>query len=168
MLRMRVNRDAFTRIRSKIEALKLSDADRSGPLLIELDRENVRQVRRAFASQGATTPAGTWPRWSPEYDKWRRSVAGRRRGIGLRMLQLTGTMFAKFVSPSHGDHVAEWRGGFRYAFGVVDDLAYIQMGQAGRSVMPYRTVIDKTEADRRGFAAVLVNFYRKRIRQVLR
>lgn len=168
MLRMRVNRDAFARIRSKIEALKLSDADRSGPLLIELDRENIRQVRQAFASQGATTPAGIWPPWSPEYDKWRRSVAGRRRSIGLRMLQLTGTMFAKFVSPSHGGHVAEWRGGFRYAFGVMDDVAYIHMGDAPRGKMPYRTAIDKTEQDRRGFASVLVNFYRKRVRQVLR
>ena len=166
--RMRVNRDSFKRVRTRIEALQLSDADRSGPLLIELDRENTRQVRRAFASEGSTTGSGRWPRWSPKYAAWRESLAGRRRSIGRRMLVLTGTMRDKFISPSHGDHVAEWRGGFRYAFGVADDVAYIHMGSAGRSQMPYRSVIDKTEADRRGFAGVLLNFYRKRIRQVLR
>lgn len=168
MIRMRVNRDGFKRIRTKLEALSLSDADRSGPLLIELDRENIRQVRQAFSTLGASTAGGAWAAWSPDYAKWRGSLAGLRASVGRRMMILTSTMFGKFTSPSHGEHVAEWRGGLRYAFGARDDVAFIHMGPAGRSRMPYRTVIDKTQADVRRFASVLVNFYRKRIRQVLR
>jgi len=36
------------------------------------------------------------------------------------------------------------------------------------TVMPYRTAIDKTAADHKRFMAVLVTFYRKRLRQVIR
>src|SRR5262245_47252814 len=163
MIRMRANRATFARIRTRLEALRLSDGDRSGPLLVELDRENIRQVRRAFSTNGATTPGGPWLSWSKEYAAWR-----RLHGLGKRKLQLTGSMFGKFVSPSHGDHIAEWRGAMRFAFGARDDVAYIHMGDGSRSTMPYRSVIDKTQADKVGFSARLLTFYRKRIRQVLR
>ncbi|HKB37268.1 MAG TPA: hypothetical protein VKD72_12505 [Gemmataceae bacterium] len=163
MIRMRANRAAFARIRTRVEALRLSDGDRSGPLLVELDRENIRQVRRAFSTHGATTPGGPWLPWSEEYRNWR-----KRHHLGRQMLKLTGTMFGKFVSPSHGDHIAQWRGAMRFAFGARDDVAYVHMGDGPRSRMPYRSVIDKTDADKVGFAARLLNFYRKRIRQVLR
>lgn len=162
---MRVRPEAFKRIRTKLQALQLSDGDRQGPVLRVLDTVHSAQVARAFASQGAST-GRAWAPWSEPYKAWRAKHRGR---LGAKIMVLSGTLKEKATSPRHGGHVARWLGGFRYAFGFIDEPGYIHMNtDAARGKMPLRSALIKTEADRRGFAAAFLNFYRKRIRQVLR
>jgi morphogenesis family protein len=162
---MRARPEAFKRLRTLTEALKLSAADRSGPVLRVLDTEHSRQVARAFASQGGST-GRAWAPWSPRYAAWRAKHKGR---LGGKIMVLTGTLKEKATSPAHGGHVARWLGNLRYAFGFIDEHGYIHMNQeAPRGKMPLRSALIKTEADRRSFVAAFLRFYRARNRQVLR
>lgn len=163
MVRMRVNREGFNRLRTLTEALDLDEGDKRGPLLVELDREHIRQVRRAFATRGASVDTGPWPAWSERYAAWRHKHRGR---LGNRMMVLTASLFGKAVSPSHGDHVAEWLGGLRWIFGFADDVGW--MHQEGGPILPKRSVIDKTTEDHARFVNIFVDFWNKRVDQALR
>lgn len=160
-IRVRINNEAFERIRTRARGLVLSEADRRGPLLVELGAVNIAQVRRAFTSRGATVPTGPWPAWSSRYAAWR-----ARKGLGSRMMRLTDTLYGKFTSPTHGSHIRRWVRGLLYQFGAIDDVAAWHREGAGR--LPVRSVIDKTAADHDEFSKRLVTFYQKRVAQVLR
>lgn len=186
MLRVRVNRPGIERLRNIIGALRLSDADKAGPVLTVLNRVHVAQVKRAFTSRGATVATGPWPPWSARYAAWR----AKYRRLGNRMMRLTDTLFGKSTSTSHGDYVGRWIGGVRYIFGFRDDVGFFhQQGTAagvfrhplsdvvGKEIIgftglgpgvPKRSLIDKTETDVRDFAAAFVRFYRAHIRRVAR
>ena len=160
-VRMKTNGPGIERLRTISEALILSDRDKKGPLLIELDAENIKQVRRAFATKGASTPSGPWRAWSKSYAAWRSS-----EGLGKLMLRLTDSMFDKFVSRTHGSHIARWRKPLKYDFGVLDDVAFIH--QNALEGKPKRSVIDKTSKDHRKLVDRFVKFYGKRLRQTFR
>jgi hypothetical protein len=162
-VRMSMNGPAIERLRTRVQSLLVTQADASGPLLRELDQENIRQVRRAFATRGGTVATGPWPPWSAKYARWRQSHAR----LGTQMMILTGTLRDKFQSPSHGDHVARWTGPrLRWEFGAKDDVAF--MHEHGRGHQPVRSVIDKTAADRDGFISTFKSYYKKRIEQATR
>jgi len=55
-LRFTPKPEAFRRLRSTVDALELSNADKAGPLLREMDLVHVRQVKAAFSGEGATVP----------------------------------------------------------------------------------------------------------------
>lgn len=162
MLRMRVRPEGFKRIRTKLEALQLSAGDRQGPLLRALDAEHNLQVRQGFVTRGASVGTGPWPPWSPKYAKWR----ARHSRLGKRMMRLTDSLYEKASFSNHAGHIAKWLGNMRFAFGFADDVGYWH--QHGSGNLPVRSVVDKTPRQKREFATVLVEFYRKRVRQVLR
>jgi hypothetical protein len=159
---MRVRPDGFKRIRTKLEALQLSAGDLQGPVLRVMDTVHSKQVQQAFATRGASVATGPWPAWSTKYARWR----ARHPRTGRRMMRLTDSLYGKATSPNHGGHVARWLGRLRFAFGFVDDVGFYH--QHGMGHLPVRSVIDKTEPQRRQLTAAFVIFYRARIRQVLR
>lgn len=161
MLRMRVRPEGFKRIRTKLEALQLSRGDLQGPVLRALDTEHCLQVRGAFTTHGAGVAGGPWPAWSPRYAAWR-----AKHGLGHRMMRLTDNLYGRSTSPRHGGHVARWLGRLRFAFGYVDDVGYWH--QNAKPPRKKRSVIDKTARQYREFVTVFVDFYRKRVKQVLR
>jgi hypothetical protein len=170
-VRLRPNNAGFERLRTLMQAVILTDADRRGPLLIELSDTHVRQVRRAFASAGATVDGGPWPAWRPRYAKWRKKVAGVH---GRSMMRLRGPyrgrgpsqLFVRSTQRGNPNFIRRWLGGMRFAFGFADDVGAYHQDGAGR--LPVRSVIDKTEADFAEFVDRLVSFYRKRLAQVYR
>ena len=163
MIRFRMRPAAFKRLRTKTEALVFSQGDRQTVVLRLLDSVHNAQVKRAFASRGATVASGPWAPWSPKYALWRRRHRSR---LGNRMMRLTDTLYEKSTSPFHGGHLAIWRGRLRYAFGFADDVGFWHHHGEGR--LPVRSVIHKTEADRQEFVRRFVAFYIARIRQALR
>ena len=162
-MRVRPRPEGFKRLRTKIESLALTPGDLQGPVLRLLDSVHNQQVGQAFLTRGASVATGPWPPWSPRYARWRAKYHHR---IGHRMMYVTGTLFAKAARSNHASHIAEWLGKMRFRFGYVDDVGYWH--QHGTGKMPVRSVIDKTEKQKHDFVAAFVDFYRKRIRQVLR
>ena len=156
---MKPNRDGIERLRELSESIILTEHDRKGPLLRELGRTNVKQVRRAIATQGASSGA-VWQGWSPGYVAWR-----AKNALGRTMMVLTGTLKAKFTAVTHGDHIREWVRPFTYRFGARDEIAFRH--QTGDGGLPVRSVINKTDADHQEFRNTLFEFYIKRLRQVL-
>lgn len=82
------------------------------------------------------------------------------------MMRLTDSLYEKSSFPNHAGHIAEWRGGLRYAFGFEGDIGYFH--QQGGPVLPKRSIIDKTPKDEQEFIDAFVTFYENRIRQVTR
>lgn len=160
MLRMRVRPEGFKRIRTKLEALQLTPGDLQGPVLRVMDSVHNKQVRQAFSTRGASVAGGPWPAWSKRYADWR----ARNPRSGRRMMRLTDTLYSKAVFPNHAGHIAEWLGRLRFRFGYADDVGFYHQNSTTKP----RSVINKTEPQRRDFVAAFVNFYRARIRQVLR
>lgn len=164
MIRMRSNPAGIERLRTRTQAILLSDADKGGPLLIELDRVHSRQARRAFTTQGASTGAA-WKPLSPGYAKWKRKVKP-----GRRILVFNGDMRDRYTMPTNANHIREYVRPFTYRFGVVSEKAWRhETGTGeGRQVLPRRSALTKTAEDYRQFVAQLRTFYLKRVRQVLR
>lgn len=163
MVRMRVRPEGFKRLRTLNEALRLSDGDRQTVVLRLLDSVHNRQVRKAFTTQGAST-GRPWAPWSPGYAAWR-----KRHGLGRRIMRLTDTLYEKATSPFHGGHVAQWLGGLRYSFGFADEPGYLHMNaEAPRGRLPLRSALLKTQADHRELVSAFADFWRARVRQVLR
>jgi len=161
MITMRPNRAGFQRLRTLAEAVKMSDADRSGPALTILNQVHVKQVRQAFTSRGASVQGGPWPAWSAKYAAWR-----SRHRLGSRMMRLTDSLHEKATSVSHGGYVGQWLGRLRYAFGFRDDVGFAH--EHGEGPLPVRSIIRKTARQHREFVAAFVRFYRARIRQISR
>jgi len=165
MITMRPNRAGFQRLRTLAEAVKMSDADRSGPALTILNQVHVKQVRQAFTSRGASVAGGPWPAWSERYAVWRRKNTSR---FGRSMMRLRGAyrgraadqLFRKSTMPGAPDYVGQWLGRLRYAFGFRDDVGFFHD--------PTRSIIRKTARQHREFVAAFVRFYRARIRQIAR
>lgn len=162
-LRITPKPEGFKRLRMAAEALKLTNGDRQTVVLRTLDSVHNQQIRRAFASRGASVESGPWPAWSPRYAKWRTRHRGR---LGNRMMRLTDSLYEKSSFPNHAGHIAEWRGGLRYAFGFTDDVGY--MHQQGGPILPKRSLVDKTPRDQQEFLEAFTDFYQNRIRQVTR
>lgn len=165
MVTMRSNSSEFKRFRTRIEALILSDADKSGPLMIVMDREHIRQVRRAYGSEGATTAQGPWPRLSPRYAAWKRKAYP-----GRRILVRTRETFQKFVQPTSASHIRRFVQPFSYQFGAASEAQWRHENAAGvgGQVLPRRSILAKTANDLQGFNKALLGFWIKRVRQVLR
>jgi len=164
MTRMRSQPAGFKRLRTRSQLLILSRADRAGPLLTELDRVHVRQVRQAFSTEGAST-GSSWPALSPGYAKWK-----RRAYPGRRILTRSRDMRNKFEQSSNPGHVRRWLGGLRFGFGVIDEKAWRHENAAGvgHQRLPRRSVIQKTAAQLQEFTRAFIAFYIKRVRQALR
>jgi hypothetical protein len=162
--RMRVNGPAFERMRTRTQALMLTDGDRAGPLLRALDTVHAAQVRRAFSSQGASTGL-SWSPWSAGYAAWR----AKHPRLGKSIMRLTDTLYEKATSVLHGNHIARWMGALRFDFGFIDEPGYIHMNtEAARGKMPLRSALIKTERDHQEFVDRLVTYWRARIQQALR
>lgn len=170
MVRMRMNGPGIERIRTRAQAMLLTQRDMAGPLLTVLGEENVRQVRRAFASRGATVATGPWPSLTARYAKWKAKM-----GYGTAMMKMAkeyrgraaALLFSEFTQVMHPAHIRRWVGpGLRFQFGAADDVAFFHQNAAGP--LPQRSVIDKTDDDYRHFKDVFLDFYRKRIAQALR
>lgn len=160
---MTVNHKGIERMRDTADALVLTEKDRAGPVRRELQKVHVMQVRQAFATQGATTLGGKWPAWSPSYAAWRKRYQAR---WGKKMMVLTGTMKWKFTKPSHRAFVSKWVRPWKFLFGAVDEVASLH--QEGRGRLPIRSVVNKTKKDLEQFGKALAEFWKKRIRQVVR
>jgi len=162
-LRLRVtpNPEAFRRLRSSLEGLELSNADKAGPLLREMDLVHVRQVKTAFSGEGATVPTGPWPRLSPRYAAWKKRQVGRKK-----MLRLTDDLYQKATMPGHPDHVRMFTPPFRLGFGYRDEAGFYN--QEGGIHLPKRSVVDKDAVDLWELRETLRAFYMKRMRQVTR
>jgi hypothetical protein len=161
LIRVKVNPEGFERLRRKADAIRLTQADRSGPLLREMDREHIRQVRRAFTSEGGSVPSGPWPKLAPRYAKWKLAQVGRKK-----ILRFKDTLFKKATNAGHPDHLRVFTPPFKYGFGFRDEPGFRH--ETGDPPLPRRSLVEKSEADYQGFIAVLVGFWRKRILQVAR
>jgi hypothetical protein len=162
---MTPNPAGIERLRTLPEALLLTDKDKKGPLLIEMDVANIKQVKRAFTTKGASVRTGPWRPWSPRYAAWR-----QKHGLGKQMLRLHDSMFGKFTARTHRAHIARWRSPLKYDFGARDDVAFIHQNPkaSGRPNFPKRSVIDKTSRDHKAFVTTFVGFYKKHLRRIFR
>lgn len=164
MAGMRPNPAGFARLRTLTEALSLSEADKRGPLLVEMGREHVRQVTRAYTTEGASTGAA-WARLSPGYARWKAKAYP-----GRKILVRTRDTRARFEQPSNPAHIREFIPPFSYQFGAASNVQAAHeygVGSPGQR-LPVRRLLRKTQADLAAFRKVLVQFYIKRVRQVLR
>lgn len=168
MIVLRPKPEGFKRLRTITEALALDDGDRSGPVLRLLDSVHRKQAREAFTTQGAST-GSAWKALNPVYAKWK-----AKAGYGRQMLRMAKTyrtrephqLFRGFTLASGPGNIARWVGGLRYQFGIADDVAAAH--EFGEGNLPRRTVIQKTPEQHHDFVAAFVEFWRKRIRQVVR
>lgn len=165
MVTMRSNPAEFKRLRTRTEAMLFSDGDKAGPLMIVMDQEHIKQVRRAYGTEGATTGQGSWPRLSPRYAAWKRKAYP-----GRRILVRTRETFQKFVQPTSASHIRRFIQPFTYAFGAASEAQWRHENAAGvgRQVLPRRSILAKTGQDLQGFQRALVGFWTKRVRQALR
>lgn len=162
--RMRSNTAGFKRLRTRTEALLLSDADKAGPLLVEMDRENVRQVTKAYTTEGESS-GGFWARLSPGYARWKRVAYP-----GRKILVRTRETRTRFTSPSNPAHIRRFLRPFSYVFGAFSAVQAAHeygIGDPGQR-LPVRPVMRKTPADLAAFRKALLAFYVKRLRQIYR
>ena len=182
MLRVTPNPQAFKRLRSLAEALKISPGDFAGPVLRELGKVHRRQVMVGFTTQGGTTPGGRWAPLNPRYKKRKRASFP-----GKKILMLSGDMRARFTKSTHPAYIQNFRQeGSRaiFEFGARSDIAAAHLhgapglspppGAAARKVfggkaprLPVRDMISKTPQQFHWITRALVTWYQKRIRQVV-
>jgi len=178
--------DGFKRIRSAAEALRISAGDLGGPVLVRMGQVHVKQMRRVFASEGASGASGPWPALSPNYEKRKRKVLGRRK-----KLVLTGRTKERFTKASNPGYIQKFTGGDAggvFRFGAASDIAaahrFGDPGLAGPQLqsaaaaiifsgtakrLPVRDMISKTGGQIADLRARLAQWYREeRIPQVLR
>jgi hypothetical protein len=151
------------RLRTKVEALRLTPADKAGPLMVEMDRECSRQFRQAFTTEGATS-GSRWPDLSPRYAAWKRKVRP-----GRKILVFSGDTRERFLMPTNSAHVRQFIPPFTYRFGAASEKAWRHeygVGE-GKQRLPVRSVVRKTANDIKSFQRVLATFYIKRLRQVV-
>lgn len=164
MVRMRYNRAGIERLRTLTGGLLLTDADKAGPLLVELDRVHTRQSRQAFVSEGAST-GSVWARLSPRYQAWKRKARP-----GRKILVFDGETRDRFLMPTNPNHLREYVKPSIYRFGVASEKAWHHENGIGEGTqrLPRRSVLRKTAAQYQEFTKAFVAFYIKRMRQVLR
>lgn len=165
MVRIRPNAAGFARLRSLNAALILSEGDRRRLLLPALDEVARTAANKAFTSQGG----GTWPALSPRYAAWK-----RRAGHGSRMMVMAKPyrgrqarqMREGFTKAGGPGHIRRWVGGFRFVFGIADDVAYRH--EHGGGTLPRRSVLDFILAAKSDFIRVARTVWIGRVRQVIR
>jgi len=164
MVGLRSNPAEFQRLRLMCDSILLSDGDKGGPLLVEMDRVHSRQARKAYTTQGASTGAA----WKPLSERYRQYK--RKARPGRKILVFNGETRERFTMPTNPNHIREYVKPFTYRFGVASEKAWrAETGTGeGRQVLPRRSVLDKTAADYSQFVEALRTFYLKRIKQVLR
>lgn len=164
-VRMTVNREGFSRLRTRAQAMVIDDADRSGPLLTVLDGVARKAAKTGIQSEGG----GAWPALTPKYEAWK-----AKRGYGSKMMILARAyrsreaeqLSRKFTLAEEGGHVKRWLGGLRYDFGVTDDVGYVH--EQGGGKLPRRSVTDSIYAARDQFIQALRTFWQASIQRVLR
>ncbi len=161
-VRIDVNEAGIERVRTLTQGLLLTDRDKAGPLRKELQKTHIKQVNKAFSTQGVSVQGGPWKGWSAPYAAWR----ARNPSLGKKMLVLTGTMKERFTKATHGAFVSNFVKPFTFQFGAVDDVAFKHQNAVDR--LPKRSVIDKTSKQLKEFRATLESYWIKRIEQVLR
>lgn len=164
MVRMRSNMAGFKRLRTLNEAVLLTDADKRGPLMVEMDREHCSQVTRAYTSEGAAS-GGAWARLAPGYAAWKKKAYP-----GRRILVRTRNTRNRFTQPSNPAHVRRFIAPFSYAFGAFSSVQAAHeygIGSPGQR-LPVRSILRKTPANLAAFRQVLVQFYIKHVRRVFR
>lgn len=164
MLTIRTRPEGFDRLRTMMQALVITDNEKRGPLLREMDATHRRQTRAAFTTQGAST--GTpWVPLSRRYAAWKRQVRP-----GKRILVFDGEMRDGHTQASDPSHIRRFIRPFTYAFGIASEKAWRHENGIGvpNQKLPRRSVLQKTAADLRGFVETLVSYYVKRMKQATR
>lgn len=162
--RMRPNPAGITRLRTLVQAARLDDSDKAGPLLIEMSREHVRQVTQAYTSEGAAS-GSVWARLAPGYAAWK-----SKRFPGRKILVRTGETRARFTKPGNPAFIRMFLKPWRYQFGAVSAVQTAHeygIGSPGQR-LPVRSILRKTPANIAAFQKVLVLFCVKRLRQIYR
>ena len=185
MIKITTNPDAFKRLRSMNEALKISAADFAGPVLVELGAIHRKQQLRIFATQGS---AGAGGRFAPLEKKYK---ARKKKAFGnKKILQLSGTLKRRFTKRSDPRYFQKFTGsdaGGKFSFGARSSVAAAHKagnpklarrapfaakaatifgGQASR--LPVRDMVSKTAAQVAEIREGVRVWYRKRVEQVFR
>ena len=184
-MKVRKNREAFSRLRSMSDALTITTGDLQGPILLSLGRVHRRQQELIFLSEGALGGSGKWPALGPDYAKRKGATLGRQK-----ILNLTGRTKDRFTKATNPHYIQEFvptgeaSGVFR--FGADSDIASghlrgdptIATGQSetARSIfsgrasrLPVRDMISKSAEQIGEIREGLSRWYRQeRIPQVLR
>lgn len=150
---------AIDRLRSMNSAFILADGEKSGPVLAALTPVHLRQVNRAFNTEGATTGMGLWPRLSARYAKWKQKVAPNKT-----MLQLTGEF--NNLSTQTQLIVREYTSPNIYSFGFESEVGAIH--ERGIGKMPRRSILDKTRSDFEEFTKKFAEFWIDRAKAIIR
>lgn len=177
-----LNMKAFPRIRTRIDALLLQEADFRGPILTRLGQLHRDQEQRIFGSEGAAGARGSWPALSPAYAAHKRRKVGRKR-----ILVWSGDMKERFISPSRPEYVQSFiptgRAAGLFQFGAASVLAGYHFaggtsthrsrpkkgsGKTYRVVLPRRDMVTKSPAQILEMQKEFIAWYRnERIPQAL-
>jgi phage gpG-like protein len=139
-----INRKAFPRVRSCMDAFNITVEDMQGPILTRLAQTHRKQERRIFASEGAEGAQGRWPPLSPKYKAYKRRVKP-----GRKILVFSGDMKERFIKPSRAENIErftpeESKGNNAvvglFEFGAESDIAsfHFQGGTTTRPSKPGR------------------------------
>ena len=162
--RVTINPNAFPRLRTKNQALGLTDGDYSGPVLTVIGQVHRKQENRIFATQGSAGAGGAWPKLSPAYAKRK-----RKDGFGSRILVRTGAMKSALTTPGNPNYYQ--------AFQRVGALAVFLLGgfsriagyhRRGTPPQKRREMLNKTAAQIAEIRRALFDWYKLRIQQVQR
>ena len=153
MIRVTLNTQAYPRLREAADALRITDGDMAGPVLIVMGNLHRKQQKAIFASQGAAGGTGKWAPLNARYLR-QKQAGGRRRGGGAsaslgagfnifsssaalgfsgrgKILVLTGDMKRRFTMASAPEYVQRYlpTGGGRgvFQFGAMSDTAAAHM-----------------------------------------
>lgn len=170
-VRVTPNPNAFPRLRTMAEALKITDGDFAGPVMTVVGNVHRRQQKQIFATQGAAGLSGPWEPLSPAYAKRK-----KRQGYGSKILLRAGSMRAALTtasSPAYHQSFQKVGPLAVYLLGALSRVAgYHRKGYANRKRggrLPRREMLNKTVAQIAEIKNAIVEWYRtKRIPQVLR
>lgn len=177
-----LNMKAFPRIRTRIDALLLSEADFQGPILTRLGQLHRDQEQRIFGSEGGVGAQGPWPPLSPAYAAYKKRKVGRRK-----ILVWNGDMKERFIQPSRPEYIQRFiptgRAAGLFEFGAASVLAGYHFagaastrrsrpkkgrGKTYRVVLPRRDMVTKSPAQILELQKEFIAWYRnERIPQAL-
>jgi hypothetical protein len=182
---------AFERLRSVTDVLKITPGDLAGPVLLRMDAVHRQQEAEVFSTEGAAGAAGKWPALSAAYAAAKRragglgaaqvrgkkgkarvtALRGLRAPISQKILVWSGQTRDRFTQATAPGHIARLlqRGvsTFVYQFGAASDIAFYH--RFGTRRLPVRDMITKTPAQVQALLQVIVNWYRiERLPQAMR
>jgi hypothetical protein len=189
MLRTKVNRGAFDRVRTLQGLLVFSEAEiarRVVPAMATVHRE---QEKRIFATEGAAGGAGAWPRLSPEYARRKRAAAAGGRTAAKGKRGKARTTFLRSLGRPIANKILVWsgetrdrftkagpnniaritaRGKDRWTLGFGARSAIASYHHVGAGPLPVRDMVKKTKAQMAELQAVVVTIYRQKVEQYRR